>query len=566
MRAFVWAGILLVYGAGSAWGFGFGGSSQGGSVSSGTPAGLDGREEGRRGDAASALGIGSGAAPVPGGAVRDRLPPLGPATAPGAAPLQYRNPGVQQPALSQQPPRVEASLSASRRHVQQAVVYTVRVFSAGNLRTVRFALPKLPEFQVDTLVFGKTSEHWEGARKGYVTEYVYALTPLKAGQIRVPPGSVFGEFSDAGGAARHFEIAAGEALTIDVQPPEAGVNPWLVVDFLRTRVEFSKAEAIAVGEPVTLTITLEGEGVSAAQLPSIASSLKLEGAKVYQESSDLSTTLAPGQRMVTGKRVERFTVIPVQAGFFATDDIVVPWWHAGRQKPDRSILRFPALQVSAAAVQSEADVAPAPAVAAPAGGGAKLIGLLIIATLIAVPYATYWLLSITGWSVPVRRVGRNLYNALGLAGQQGNAPARPAVVLSPAYYARSALQRFVQWLPTPYKIWYCVRRLEIEDDPSDWCQLFQLYSTKYLDLPVNSPILQIADKLIEVNPRIREARMMQLVDEIEGCKYGGTPIEFESWKRRFREETRPPWLPWRRTRRESRNALPELNPRRLSNR
>ncbi|MGF1547786.1 MAG: BatD family protein [Thiotrichales bacterium] len=470
-------------------------------------------------------------------------------------------------AVNDRPPRVEVSLDRTTLYPQQALVYAVRVFSEGNIKTIALELPKIPDFMVESLIYAETREHWQDKRKGFVTEYLYALTPLRTGSLEIPPVKVVGEFATAARGAESnsapaatFAVTAGADLAVEVLTPEAGVKPWRALDFLRTHAEFADAEAVRVGEPLSLTVSLEGTGTLAHQLPSVAADLNPVGAKVYRESVSLENRLGPGRSSIIGKRVERFTLIPVKRGGMAIADVDIRWWNARQQRQEISAVRFPTLFVEGATSQAVPDST------LPAATGRNSVGLsaiLIIGALIVAPYLLFWLAKTFGWLDRLRllrqRWQRRAGSRVAIAKPE---PAGPAP-LSPRYHLRRLWQRFVHFLPAPYKIWYCVNRLEIEDNPADWCQLFQLYSTKYLEIPVNSPIPQITGKLIETNARINPDRMQRLVDEMEGCNYGGTPIEFESWKRRFRHETRPPLLPFGGWRRKPRQRLPALNPNRI---
>ena len=486
------------------------------------------------------------------GAVVPRYPAARATTSPPSAAQNVR------------PPRVEVELDRASLYPQQSIVYAVRVFSEGNIKTVALEMPKLQDFQADVLVYAATKEHWQDKRKGFVTEYIYALTPLRQGRLALPPVKVVGEFVDTSRStsvkAETFAVVAGDDLAVEVLAPEAGVTPWRALDFLRTHTEFDDDKDVHVGEPLSLIVTLEGTGLLAHQLPSIASELNPAGAKVYQESVALENRLGPSHGSVIGTRVERFTLVPVKAGGMAIPNVDVQWWNARQQRLETSAIRFPTLFVTGAPTQLVPDSARPPQIGESKVG---LTAILIIGALIVAPYLLFWLAKTYGWTARLRQFRQRFENASGGSAAPAAVGGARQVTLSPRYHLRSLWQRFVQLLPTPYKIWYCVNRLEIEDNPADWCQLFQLYSTKYLEIPVNSPIPQITGKLIETNPRINPSRMRRLVEEMEGCNYGGTPIEFESWKRRFRRETRPPWLPFGGWRRKPRQRLPALNPNRM---
>lgn len=481
--------------------------------------------------------------------------PLGgrPATAPAGTAVT----ASQQPF---RPPLVNGGLYSRRLYPQQAALYRIEVVSSGNVAEVNVDFPRLANITVDTLAYART-RRLDGQQ--YLTEFLYALTPTRPGEYTIPPVTVRGRYYPAAGRPGEgfrFQIGQDERLT--VRKPAAGVRPWLAMNRLRITSRLGASDEVAPGQPLALTVTLAAEGATAQQLPSLAERLRGDDFRAYLESSQLDTRVARNGRDVLGTRVEHYTIVPLRGGSLRLPLVRVDWWNARAERAEQAVLTARSLRVQGDPDQRIELPAQRRRAIEAGGDGASLTARLSIPLLVILAGYVAW------WAVVMLRSRhvRPRLNALAgaTAGRLWAATGgrlRPVLArLSPLGLLRRLRHRLAQRLPAYWRVWHCVKRIEVSDRPQDWCQLFQLYVTKHLALPVNTPMPQIAEALAACNPRVRPERLRRLVRELEAAQYHGEPLDFADWKRRFRQLMRPPLLPRRCRPRRRRAELPGLRP------
>ena len=73
-----------------------------------------------------------------------------------------------------------------------------------------------------------------------------------------------------------FSLSTSEAV-LDVQPPAAGVNPWLPARSLNLVEIWDDSQTLQAGEPIALGFKIVAEGILSNQLPSLADQLSHPG-------------------------------------------------------------------------------------------------------------------------------------------------------------------------------------------------------------------------------------------------------------------------------------------------
>ena len=90
----------------------------------------------------------------------------------------------------------------------------------------------------------------------------------------------------AAGTGDAFTIYASKPMTLNVQPAEPSVKPWLPLNDLRLKASLSNEARVKEGTPVTLTLELNAKGTVGDQLPSLESQLVSDDFRVYRESTN----------------------------------------------------------------------------------------------------------------------------------------------------------------------------------------------------------------------------------------------------------------------------------------
>ena len=304
-------------------------------------------------------------------------------------------PAAQAAQLGPAPPvLLEVDAEPKQPLVQQKVIYTVRLLSRAPLRQPRISEPEIKDALVEPL--GRETEY-SSQRDGQqyrVIERRYAVFPQRSGALEIDgpvlsaqlpeqnqrgggqgqrfPGRdpfadfdrLFGRsgFPDLGGAfaqGRPIQLRARQ-LVLDVQPQPAGApSPWLPAESLTLNDSWSPDPPVfRVGEPVTRTIAITAQGLSAAQLPELTPEAPA-AIKVYPERSQVHSRV-DGDTVVAQKVITA-ALVPAHAGRITLPEMRLAWWDTRARA--QQVARLPAREVevlpaAAGAAPSTIDTAP----------------------------------------------------------------------------------------------------------------------------------------------------------------------------------------------------------------
>ena len=491
------------------------------------------------------------------------MPPPGyPGAAPGAGWYPAQMPGTATTSSSSQPV-VEIETSATRLYEQQSIVYTVRVVSSGNLKTLTPVIPRIDGAIMEQVDGPVASTRYSGRSSSLeiINEYHFKLTPLRSGEIVVPamqfngthvPGRQWNgaPAKPARAADNRFSIAADSPLTLQALPADPSVTPWLPLNDLRLRVFLPADGPVKAGVPVTLTLIMTARGALGTQLPSLEPQLKSDNFRAYRDSVSTTNGVSLGGTQLLGSRKEIYTIIPLHDGWIEMPAIQVAWWDVDTNTP--MLAGRSGLNDATSAEKGRTDVA---------GAQQGLSSLYIWAPLLIVMglIVGYW---VGAWARtrPLLRSagarlsasGRRLVQHAAVAGKK----------LSPVIYLDKIRLGFALLMPRTIKLWLCTRCLEREDSPEEWCIQFRSRVCTHLGVSRHAPISAIAEKLIEAQPQAEPARVRALAQSMDNAIYGAGPLDFVAWKKDFRYQLRPRLYRRRRSRlRRASSVLPALNPR-----
>ena len=281
----------------------------------------------------------------------DRTPPL----RVGVSAQPTAQPSTQMAASGAPPIFIETSIVPTNPYVQQAMVFTERLYYAVTLINGAFDAPKTDNGDARQIGADTTSSVMLQGHRYNVLERHYLLQPEHSGAMHISgPGFVGQSMGDAGDV---FDDAAatravGKAIDVQVRarPPQAR-DPWLPAHALAISVDPPSAPLHA-GEPFSIVVKLDGEGVTAAQLPEIALPA-IAGAQMYPEPSSTAEQQRDGRLLA--ERTRRFAIVPGRAGELRLPSLEVPWWDVASDRAAIARLALPVLPVlPAAANQNDA--------------------------------------------------------------------------------------------------------------------------------------------------------------------------------------------------------------------
>jgi hypothetical protein len=250
---------------------------------------------------------------------------------------------------------LEVEVEPRKTVVQAQVIYAIRLFRAVNLVNGQLTEPKLSQGDavVEKLGDDSTYETRRDGRRYVVLERRYAIFPQLSGHVTIDSIVFEGRYVDRAGALRLTRVSS-ESLGIDVDAVPLGMQGTLWLPSRQVKLDETWPKdppRFKVGEPVTRTLTLRADGLTAAQLPKISRGTA-EGFKQYPDQPVLNDQ-KQGTGIV-GSRQEKIAMIPTKPGSYTLPAIAIPWWNteAGREEvariPARTINVLPAVDAAGA--------------------------------------------------------------------------------------------------------------------------------------------------------------------------------------------------------------------------
>lgn len=301
---------------------------------------------------------------------------------------------------------LEGSVSPVSVYVGQQAIYTLRLYFAVNIANGALDDPQASGLDVHRIGSDADYQTVRAGRRYNVVERRYAITAEHAGTLRIPALRFQGQVVDPDDPNAFFGAltpATAVAAPVDLQvspiPGNWGSSAWLPSSQVRLSLSgLPAAGALTVGQPVTVAMRLEAQGLPSSALPAL-SLPQLTGAQVYPDKA-ASSDQASGQS-VRGIREQRFVIVPQQAGPLRIPETTIKWWNLRTHQAEFARIPAQTLQVQPAAGQTAApagstsSAAPAKASSAaraPLAGIAAnpwrmLVGLLLglwLLTLLAV--------------------------------------------------------------------------------------------------------------------------------------------------------------------------------------
>ncbi len=460
---------------------------------------------------------------------------------PGQYQAPYGRPAARR---TSQPPRIELELSGHQPYVQENILLKLRVVSDRNLAT---ATPELPNSNDVLLqkIEGPTARSRTGARgsREIVNEFVYTLTPLRAGTIEVPPlrvtGTSYGNGYGYGATgSQRFEATSAESIRLQVRPAMASVRPWLPLQDLTLKATLDGDEQVEQGKPVTLTLELTAVGATGDQLPSLEPLLRSPDFRVYREQTLNEGRLSQDGRRLEGQRTEYFTLVPRTGSRLQLPEIRLAWWNVATGTKEYAGFPIHTLQVEGEA----GHLGLSQSATTTGGGGSSWFWLPL--TGIALLLLGYWggvwyrgrvlTPTRTGGSSALRE-----HLGTGLSSAATAVTARVAGFaerMNPAPLLGRLQARLSDSLPPSSRFLRCVRAANQEDEPTAWAERFQDLTRRHLQFDTRTPLPGITGKILALRPGADPDQLGRLMQQLDGALYGRQDIDFGRWKKQFRSQ------------------------------
>jgi hypothetical protein len=242
-----------------------------------------------------------------------------------------------------------------------------------------------------------------------VVERSYLVFPQKSGALTLPGAVLAGQmavrvrdrfgndpFSELFGAAAGMAGGTrpvhihGDPINLNVRPrpAESGSGPWIPARSVTLNADWHPDDGkVHVGDPVTLDLHLQAEGLTAAQLPNLAAALALpDGIKAYPDQPKLDNSQHGDT--VQGSRQQSVALIATRPGDYVMPALHVSWWDTKANQQRAAELPAHTLRILPA-VGAAPEPAATPVEAPPSENGA------VPAAIAANPPAPTWMSALT---------------------------------------------------------------------------------------------------------------------------------------------------------------------------
>jgi hypothetical protein len=365
---------------------------------------------------------------------------------------------------------LESSIDKKTGWVQSQIIYTVRL-----LRTVSIAGASITDpvtSDPDAIIHKVSEDNYQTTRNGIryeVFERRYAIFPQKSGELKInpvmfegrvnaqQPMTIFDQFRMSGQLKRLRSKAV--SATIKAAPDTINLQDWLPSTEVQLLEEWSDdIQNIKTGDPVTRTITIAAEGLTAVQLPDLTFE-EIDGLKQYPDKP--ITEDRPSTSGITGLKQIKVAIIPTVAGSYTLPEVKLQWWNTKTNKSESATIPEKVLTAIGSATTTNIVTIPEPAQSADDGqevtGKKQPAPISIMAAgdpmwkYIALAFALAWLLTL----LMLFRKPKTGTPALAAETQRSRIPLKPAIaavqkhaVRNDAAHTRTAL---IEWARAAYE-------------------------------------------------------------------------------------------------------------------
>ncbi len=246
----------------------------------------------------------------------------------------------------------DIDIDNSSPYVQQQILFKVQLFTRVDLSDLQREELEIEGARVTEIAKHQYRRQLQG-NNYVVAEFVYAVHPQTSGPLTIPAltytVSVSSRSYDPYNRQSPIRRLRTQPvhLQIKAKPNNHNNDSWLPATDLRLQQEWSQApNSFTVGEPITRTLTLTAEGLTAAQLPPLAKS-HIDGLKQYPDQAKVEDQA--DQNGVTGTRTESIALVPSRSGKLTLPAIEVHWWDTQAQQTRTASLPATTINVSPAA-------------------------------------------------------------------------------------------------------------------------------------------------------------------------------------------------------------------------
>ena len=246
----------------------------------------------------------------------------------------------------------ETVLDKTSVYVQEQALLTLRLYTSVPMSNFTIGELAVPGAQLIKAAESQYQKDIDG-QQYTVVETRYAIFAESSSTLVIPSIQYRGLIADqntrnSGSLFRQrgrqvFFNSEAKQLQVKPMPSNSTLQHWLPGKGLGLQERWSNTSGdITLGEPLTRTISIIGQGLMGSQLPPLQmpSSKRY---KLYPDQAQMENTL--GETGVIGQRVESIAIVPTQVGSITLPDISVDWWDTSSDTLRQTVLKGRTLNV-----------------------------------------------------------------------------------------------------------------------------------------------------------------------------------------------------------------------------
>ena len=246
----------------------------------------------------------------------------------------------------------ETLLDKSSVYVQEQALLTLRLYTSVPMSNFTIGELAVPGAQLIKVAESQYQKMLDG-QQYTVVETRYAIFADSSSTLEIPAIQYRGLIAEqtarrSGSLFRQrgrqaFFNSETKQLQVKPMPSNNTLQHWLPSKGLGLQERWSNASGdITLGEPLTRTITITGQGLMGSQLPP----LKIpnnKNYKLYPDQAQMENSVS--ENGVLGKRIESVAIVPTQVGSITLPDITVDWWDTEANALRQTVLKGRTLNV-----------------------------------------------------------------------------------------------------------------------------------------------------------------------------------------------------------------------------
>jgi len=237
---------------------------------------------------------------------------------------------------------LELDATKQNSYIQEQIIITLRLLVSKSINSYQFGEINIDNTNTMIEALGKDSQYktYRGSTQYIVIEKKIAIFPQQAGELIIQPSIAeigithqqsHSNFFDPFNSNTQVRRLQSNTLKLKIKdkPSVFQNNDWLASPSVKLTEDWPSNTEFKVGDPITRTITLTADNLTAAQLPEFEA-LTVDNLKQYPDKPSLKNNKT--STGINASRKEKIAIIPTKPGTYILPSIDIAWWNTQENK------------------------------------------------------------------------------------------------------------------------------------------------------------------------------------------------------------------------------------------